>query len=132
MRQTRETATSFKEFKEITQAIQALKKGAPKNATNQESERTQASANAKAHTQERTQKTRAQTHENANTSELTHKEALKPKGCAQAKKGALKPTKKAFSEREKTAFSDKASANKSQQTKQGLKEAKEKGGNNEA
>ncbi|WQU44240.1 hypothetical protein KVD81_00995 [Helicobacter pylori] len=101
MRQTRETATSFKELKEITQSIQAYQ-------------------------------TQMQTHENANTSELTHKETLKPKGRAQAKKGALKPTKKAFSEREKTAFSDKASANKSQQTKQGLKEAKEKGGNNEA
>ncbi|QQW74245.1 hypothetical protein HG579_01085 [Helicobacter pylori] len=67
-----------------------------------------------------------QTKENANASELT-KDALKPKGRTQAKKGALKPTKRAFSEREKTAFSDKASANKSQPTK-----PSQQGGNDEA
>ncbi|WQT17071.1 hypothetical protein E5A77_04790 [Helicobacter pylori] len=74
--------------------------------------------------------TQMQTHENANISELTHKEALKPKGRAQAKKGALKPTKKAFSERQKTTNRDKSqeSANKSlaNQTSQ------QKGGNDEA
>lgn len=104
MRQEHETATSFNELKAITQAIM-LKKGALKNATNQESERTQEAnnANAKAHTQEPTQKT-----------------GLKSKTSAQTKKGALNPTKKAFSERQITAFRDKsqASANKSQETKQ--------------
>ncbi len=101
MRQEHETATSFKELKEITQAIQALKNGAPTNATNQESERTQASANADA-------------------SEITHKEAPKPKGAERAKNHALKPTKKAFSERQITTIRDnsQASANKSQETKQ--------------
>ncbi|WP_187849026.1 hypothetical protein [Helicobacter pylori] len=67
MRQTRATATSFNQIREITQSIQAF-----------------------------------QTKENANISDLTPKQALKPKGRAQAKNGALKPTKKAFSERQKT------------------------------
>ncbi|GAA8856909.1 hypothetical protein DUHN57_11800 [Helicobacter pylori] len=42
------------------------------------------------------QKNSAQTSDNANTSELT------PKGSAQAKNSALNPTKRAFSERQKT------------------------------
>ncbi|WQR90021.1 hypothetical protein FNE55_04645 [Helicobacter pylori] len=101
MRQKHETATSFNQLKEITQSIQALKKGAPKNATNQESERTQAITNA-------------------NASDLTQQSTLKPKTSAQAKKGALKPTKKAFSERQITAFRDnsQASDNKRLQTNQ--------------
>ncbi|WQS96085.1 hypothetical protein FNE56_00505 [Helicobacter pylori] len=57
-------------------------------------------------------------------------QVLKPKFSAQAKKGALKPTKKAFSERQKTTNRDKSqeSANKSlaNQTSQ------QKGGNDEA
>ncbi|MGL2605580.1 hypothetical protein ACQJ65_01765 [Helicobacter pylori] len=93
MRQEHETATSFNELKEITQTMRALKNGAPKNATNQESDRTQASANAKAHTPKRTQKT-----------------TLKPKATTQAKKARLNPTKKAFSERQKTAFRDNSQA----------------------
>ncbi|WQU79774.1 hypothetical protein KVE50_00455 [Helicobacter pylori] len=99
MRQEHETATSFNELKAITQAIM-LKNGAPKNATHQESERTQAS-------------------ENANTSEITSQRALKPKATTQAKKGALNPTKKAFSERQITAFRDNSqdSANSSFKTK---------------
>ncbi|WQV89389.1 hypothetical protein KVM15_01045 [Helicobacter pylori] len=133
MRQEHETASSFKELQEITQAIQALKKDALKNATNQESERTQASANAKAHTPERTQasanakahtpertqKARAQTSENANISDPTQQSALKPKATACAKKARLNPTKKAFSERQITAFRDnsQASANLSRETK---------------
>ncbi|WQX63971.1 hypothetical protein KVK56_01085 [Helicobacter pylori] len=98
MRQEHETATSFNELKAITQAIM-LKKSALKNATNQESERTQ----------EPTQ-TRAQTSENANISDLTQKTGSKPKTSAQTKKGRLNPTKKAFSERQITAFRDKAQA----------------------
>ncbi|WP_305859502.1 hypothetical protein [Helicobacter pylori] len=89
MRQKNETATSFKELKEITQIMQA-------------------------------QKTSAQTNANADASEIAHKSALTPKARARAKKGALKPTKRAFSERQRTAFRDnsQASANKSQESKQ--------------
>ncbi|MFB1280024.1 hypothetical protein ACLGEA_06955 [Helicobacter pylori] len=101
MRQEHETATSFNKLKEITQAIQAQKRSVPTNATNQESERTQAI-------------------ENANTSEITHQSTPKPKGAAHAKKSALNPTKRAFSERQKTTIRDKsqASTNKSQETEQ--------------
>ncbi|ERA56935.1 hypothetical protein HMPREF1398_01151 [Helicobacter pylori GAM117Ai] len=118
MRQINETAASFKELQAITQAIM-LKKSAPTNATNQESERTQASANAKAHTPERTQQTRAQTSENANASDLTQETGLNPKSSNQAKKGRLNPTKKAFSERQITAFRDnsQAGANSRRKTK---------------
>ncbi len=131
MRQINETATSFNELKAITQAIM-LKKGAPKNATNQESDRTQTSANA-------------------NISDLMQATASKPKASAQTKNHALKPTKKAFSERQITAFRDNSqdSANSSFKTKAshnanaiksdealkpGLKNTQEnqKGGNNEA
>ncbi|ANT45442.1 hypothetical protein [Helicobacter phage Is3180G] len=98
MRRKNETATSFNELKAITQAIM-LKKGAPKNATNQESERTQASANA-------------------NISDLTQGTTLKPKSSAQAKKHALNPTKRAFSERQITAFRDNSQASDEKRTKQ--------------
>ncbi|MEE9093223.1 hypothetical protein VXM97_01000 [Helicobacter pylori] len=60
--------------------------------------------------------TLTQTNQNANTSELTPKRALKPKPSKEAKKGALKLTKRAFSDREKTTIRDKASANKSLKT----------------
>ncbi|ANT43139.1 hypothetical protein [Helicobacter phage PtB89G] len=61
MRQEHETAKSFNQIKEITQAIM-LKKDAQANATHQATERTQEAnnTNAKAHTQEPTQ-TRAKT-----------------------------------------------------------------------
>nr|WP_033770066.1 hypothetical protein [Helicobacter pylori] len=135
MRQEHETETSFNELREITQAIM-LKKGTPKNATHQESERTQEAnnANAKAHTQERTQEI-----------------GLKPKAMLQTKKGALNPTKRAFSERQKTTIRDNAQAsdNKRLKTEQsnnsnlkakpseeafkpGLATHQEKGGSNEA
>ncbi|ANT42560.1 hypothetical protein [Helicobacter pylori] len=66
-----------------------------------------------------TQKPRAQTSENTNASEPTQKTTLKPKASLKAKKGALKPTKRAFSERQITAFRDNSHArNKSQETKQ--------------
>ncbi|MGL2898290.1 hypothetical protein ACQKA9_01935 [Helicobacter pylori] len=104
MRQEHETAASFNELKAITQAIM-LKKGAPSNATHQESDQTQEAnnANAKAHTPEPTQ-THSQTSENANVSDFTQQSALKPKATACAKKERLNPTKKAFSERQKTAL----------------------------
>ncbi len=88
MRQKNETATSFNQFKEITQIMQAQ------------------------------QKARTKTSENASQTALT------PKARAKAKNHALKPTKKAFSERQKTAFRDhsQASAKKSQETKQGDKQ----------
>ncbi|ANT43029.1 hypothetical protein [Helicobacter phage FrMEG235U] len=87
MRQEHETATSFNELKEITQAIM-LKKG-------------------------------AQAIENANISDLTQKTGSKPKATAHAKKGRLNPTKRAFSERQITAFRDRsqANANSSYETK---------------
>ncbi|GAA8101472.1 hypothetical protein Kazakh3189_09090 [Helicobacter pylori] len=105
MRQKNETATSFNQLKEITQAIQAQKRS-------------------------------ALTSDNANISEITSQSTLTPKARTKAKNHALKPTKKAFSERQNTAFRDKsqASANKSQENKQGdnanafkSDEAKERG-----
>ncbi|WQR79245.1 hypothetical protein KVD17_01350 [Helicobacter pylori] len=95
MRQEHETAKSFNELKTITQAIQALKNKTPTNATHQESEPTQA---------------RTQTNINANTSEITSQRALKPKAKARAKTHALNPTKRAFSERQITAFRDNPQA----------------------
>ncbi|WP_229762816.1 hypothetical protein [Helicobacter pylori] len=61
-----------------------------------------------------------QTSANANTSEITSQSTLTPKAKERAKNHALKPTKRAFSERQRTAFRDKsqASANKSQGSKQ--------------
>ncbi len=70
MRQKKETATSFNQLKEITQAIQA-------------------------------QKNSALTSDNANISEIASQSVPKPKRSAHAKNSALKPTKKAFSERQK-------------------------------
>ncbi|WP_305875659.1 hypothetical protein [Helicobacter pylori] len=79
MRQRYETATSFNQLKEITQAIQA-------------------------------QKVHEQTSANANASEPTQEHGNKPKGAERAKNHALNPTKKAFSERKKTAFRDRSQA----------------------
>lgn len=50
------------------------------------------------------QKNSAQTSDNANTSEITSQSTPKPKGTAHAKNSTLKPTKKAFSERQKTTI----------------------------
>ncbi|WP_231223617.1 hypothetical protein [Helicobacter pylori] len=93
MRQKNETATSFNQLKEITQAIQVQKRS-------------------------------AKTSTNANASEIAHKSALTPKARAHAKKGALKPTKRAFSERQITAFRDnsQASANERLKSEQGDKQ----------
>ncbi|MGN8468674.1 hypothetical protein ACR9MN_06510 [Helicobacter pylori] len=139
MRQEHETAKSFNELKAITQAIM-LKNGLQANATHQATERTQEAnnANAKAHTQEPTQAS-AQTSENANISDLTQRTGLKPKTSAQTKKRRLNPTKKAFSERQITAFRDNSQANANLRAKPservfklGLATHQEKGGNDEA
>ncbi|WRF01559.1 hypothetical protein KVE47_01090 [Helicobacter pylori] len=94
MRQKHETTASFNKLKEITQAML------------------------------QTQKLSAQTNANANASEITRKSVLTPKARAQAKKGALKPTKRAFSERQITTIRDKsqASANERLESEQGDKQ----------
>ncbi|WQW31184.1 hypothetical protein KVM62_01135 [Helicobacter pylori] len=56
------------------------------------------------------QKTHAKTSENAHASENAIQRALKPKATAHAKNHALNPTKKAFSERQSTAFRDNSQA----------------------
>ncbi|MFA8032942.1 hypothetical protein, partial [Helicobacter pylori] len=48
----------------------------------------------------------AQTSDNANTSEITSQSALKYNGTSHAKNSALKPTKRAFSERQRTTIRD--------------------------
>ncbi len=109
MRQKNETATSFNELKAITQAIM-LKNDALTNATHQESDRTQ--------------EARAKKSNNADASEIAHKSALTPKARERAKKHALKPTKKAFSERQITTIRDnsQASAKKSLETQPSAKQ----------
>ncbi len=59
------------------------------------------------------QKTSVQTSANANNSEIESQSTLTPKARAHTKKHALKPAKRAFSERQITAFRDhsQASAN---------------------
>ncbi|NHB34000.1 hypothetical protein [Helicobacter pylori] len=80
MRQRNVTATSFDKLREITQAIQA-------------------------------QKNSAQTSDNANTSEITSQSTPKPnKWTARTKNSALKPTKRAFSERQKITIRDNSQA----------------------
>ncbi|GAA9736740.1 hypothetical protein VN0123_13080 [Helicobacter pylori] len=82
MRRKNETATSFNQLKEITQAIQA-------------------------------QKNSAQTSDNANISEIASQSAPKYNGTSHTKNNALKPTKRAFSERQRTTIRDNSQANKS-------------------
>ncbi len=62
------------------------------------------------------QKNSVQISDNANTSEITSQSTPKPKGTARAKKSALKPTKRAFSERQRTTTENnsQASAKESQ------------------
>ncbi|EMH25436.1 hypothetical protein [Helicobacter pylori] len=103
MRQEHETATSFKELKEITRIMQA-------------------------------KQARAQTSENANTSDPKQQSAFKPKATACAKKGHLNPTKKAFSERQKTTREKglQESANAHLKTEQGKKSNSQAEPSNEA
>ncbi len=56
------------------------------------------------------QKNSLQTSDNANTSEITSQSTPKPKGTARAKKSALKPTKRAFSERQRITIRDNSQA----------------------
>ncbi len=88
MRQKKETATSFNQLKEVTQAIQA-------------------------------QKNSAQTSDNANTSEITSQSAPKYSGTSRAKNSALEPTKRAFSERQRTTIRDNAQKPSAKETKGG-------------
>ncbi len=73
------------------------------------------------------QKNSAQTSDNANTNEITSQSTLKPKGTAHAKKGALKPTKRAFSERQRTTLKDKPQEAQNKKPNKPIK-----GGNDEA
>ncbi|GHR00474.1 hypothetical protein VN0420_15180 [Helicobacter pylori] len=59
-------------------------------------------------------KNSAQTSDNDNTSEDTSQSTPKYNGTSHAKNSALKPTKKAFSERQKTTDNSQASAKESQ------------------
>ncbi|GAA7813174.1 hypothetical protein HpMS14_14810 [Helicobacter pylori] len=56
------------------------------------------------------QKNSSKTSDNANTSEIKSQSTPKPKGTARAKKSALKPTKRAFSERQRTTIRDNSQA----------------------
>ncbi|MFP6265422.1 hypothetical protein ACLGDY_01495 [Helicobacter pylori] len=56
------------------------------------------------------QKNSVQTSDNANTSEITSQSTPKPNGTARAKKSALKPTKRAFSERQRTTNKNNSQA----------------------
>ncbi len=55
-------------------------------------------------------KNSAQTSENAKASEPTQEISLKPKATTSAKKWGLKPTKRAFSERQRTTIRDNSQA----------------------
>ncbi len=61
------------------------------------------------------QKNSVQTSDNANTSEITRQNALKPNRTKHDKESALKPTKRAFSERQNTAFRDNSPASEESQ-----------------
>ncbi|ANT45470.1 hypothetical protein [Helicobacter phage SwC388G] len=67
----------------------------------------------------------AQNSANANASEITRQSALTPKAKARAKKGALNPTKRAFSERQISTIRDnsQASEEKRLKTEQGNQQA---------
>ncbi|WQY26237.1 hypothetical protein KVK69_05045 [Helicobacter pylori] len=56
------------------------------------------------------QKNSAQTSDNANTSEIASQSTPEYKGTSHAKNSALKPTKRAFSERQRTTIRDNAQA----------------------
>ncbi|GAA9918873.1 hypothetical protein VN0835_11870 [Helicobacter pylori] len=114
MRQKKETATSFNELKEITLAIQAQKNSAQTSDNANTSEIASQSTpkyNGTSHA-----KNSAQTSDNANTSEIASQSTPKYNGTSHAKNNALKPTKRAFSERQRTTIKDnsQASAKESQ------------------
>ncbi|WQR94073.1 hypothetical protein E5D88_03315 [Helicobacter pylori] len=82
MRQRNETETSFNKLREITQVMQAIQ----------------------------VQKDSEQTSDNANTSEITSQSTPKPKRTARTKNSVLKPTKRAFSERQRITIRDNSQA----------------------
>ncbi|WP_220955491.1 hypothetical protein [Helicobacter pylori] len=57
------------------------------------------------------QKNSAPTSDNANISEIASQSTPKPKRSAHAKNSSLKPTKRAFSERQKTTIRDNSQVN---------------------
>ncbi|PUD46569.1 hypothetical protein [Helicobacter pylori] len=65
------------------------------------------------------QKNSAQTSDNANTSEITSQSTPKPKGTARTKNSVLKPTKKAFSERQRITIRDNSQASAIKKSKGG-------------
>ncbi len=65
------------------------------------------------------QKNNEQTSYNANTSEITSQSTPKPKGTARTKNSALKPTKRAFSERQRITIRDNSQAS-AKETKGGV------------
>ncbi|WRA93839.1 hypothetical protein E5L44_07785 [Helicobacter pylori] len=92
MRQKNETETSFNQLKEITQAIQI----------------------------QQALKSSAKTSDNANTSEITSQSTPKP--TARTKNSALKPTKRAFSERQRITIRDNSQASAVKKSKGGINE----------
>ncbi|MFS7886604.1 hypothetical protein ACMAV8_01940 [Helicobacter pylori] len=60
-----------------------------------------------------------QASDNANTSEITSQSTPKPKGTARAKNSAIKPTKRAFSERQKITIRDNSQASTIKKSKGG-------------
>ncbi|GAA7945106.1 hypothetical protein COL447_11100 [Helicobacter pylori] len=65
------------------------------------------------------QKNSVQASDNANTSEITSQSTPKPKGTARAKNSAIKPTKRAFSERQKITIRDNSQASTIKKSKGG-------------
>ncbi|WP_120850842.1 hypothetical protein [Helicobacter pylori] len=70
-----------------------------------------------------------QTSKNANMSEITSQSALTPKARARAKKGVLKPTKRAFSDRQISTIRDNSQASADTDKSQGSKQANKQGDN---
>ncbi|MFP6293888.1 hypothetical protein ACLGE1_05295 [Helicobacter pylori] len=66
------------------------------------------------------QKTPTPKSANANTSEIASQSAPKPKARAKTKNHALKPTKKAFSERQRIAIRDNSQASSIKKAKGGV------------
>ncbi|MCQ2760975.1 hypothetical protein JT212_07510 [Helicobacter pylori] len=66
------------------------------------------------------QKNSVQTSDSANTSEITSQSVLTPKIRARAKNHALKPTKRAFSDRQRTTIRDNSQASSIKKAKGGV------------
>ncbi len=106
MGQKKETATSFDRLREIAQAIQARKNSAQIN------DNANTSGEITSQSMPKYNGNSAQINDNANTSgEITSQSMPKYNGTLHAKNIALRPTKKAFSERQKTTIRDNSQAN---------------------